>query len=69
MIAWLMIGVAGIGAALWVTGVISLFWLEIAVALLFAVFWAVQTAEQMSPPAPEPSPEPAVAVTVQPEPV
>jgi hypothetical protein len=28
------------------TGVIALFWVEIVVALLFAVFWMVQTVEQ-----------------------
>ncbi|WP_426511727.1 hypothetical protein ACPPVO_14525 [Dactylosporangium sp. McL0621] len=46
LVAWALIGVALIGIPLWAFGVISLFWLEIAVALLFAVFWTVQTVEQ-----------------------
>jgi hypothetical protein len=35
------------GVILWQFDVITLFWLEISVALLFAVFWMVQTVEQM----------------------
>jgi hypothetical protein len=52
-----MIIVAGAGVVLWLTGVTTLFWVEIAVALLFAVFWTVQTIEQLpgSPTAAEPS--------------
>jgi len=34
------------GVILWRTNVITLFWLEITVALLFAVFWMAQTIEQ-----------------------
>lgn len=46
-IAWAMVVVAGGGIVLLVAGAISLFILEILVALLFAVFWAVQTVEQL----------------------
>jgi len=46
LVAWALIGAALIGIPLWALGLISLFWLEIAVALLFAVFWTVQTVEQ-----------------------
>jgi hypothetical protein len=35
------------GALLWYFEVITLFWLEIAVAALFALFWTVQTIEQL----------------------
>jgi hypothetical protein len=40
-------------AGLWATGRIPLFWLEIVVAGLFAVFWMVQTVEQRSPEPPD----------------
>ncbi|WP_433607956.1 hypothetical protein ACQP2P_34165 [Dactylosporangium sp. CA-139114] len=46
LVAWALIAVAALGIPLWASGAISLFWLEIAVALLFAVFWSVQTVEQ-----------------------
>ncbi|MEV6816444.1 hypothetical protein [Micromonospora sp. NPDC051296] len=46
-IAWAMVGVATVGAALMFADVISLFVLEIVVAALFAVFWMVQTVEQL----------------------
>ncbi|MGH3727169.1 MAG: hypothetical protein ACRDTU_00265 [Micromonosporaceae bacterium] len=46
-IAVLLVLVAVSGVALWRLEVISIFWLEIAVALLFAVFWLVQTIELM----------------------
>lgn len=46
LVAVLMIGIAVVGAVLFFTQVISLFWLEIAVAGMFAVFWTVQTVEQ-----------------------
>ncbi len=49
LVAVLMIGIAVVGAILFFTHVISLFWLEIAAAGLFAVFWTVQTVEQMPP--------------------
>lgn len=35
------------GAVLWYFEVITLFWLEVSVALLFAMFWTAQTIEQM----------------------
>lgn len=35
------------GALLWYFDVITLFWLEISVAALFALFWMVQTIEQL----------------------
>ena len=38
---------------LWQAGVISLFWVEISVALMFILFWTVQTLEvdvQQPPP-------------------
>jgi hypothetical protein len=56
-----MIIVAGAGVVLWLTGVTTLFWVEIAVALLFAVFWTVQTIEQLPASAPEPGPGPTAA--------
>ncbi|MCE3553415.1 hypothetical protein LWC33_18370 [Pseudonocardia sp. RS11V-5] len=55
-VAWVMlIGAVG-GGVLWWVGVISLFWLEIFVALLFAVFWMVQTIEQLPPQPAQPGP-------------
>ncbi len=42
---WAMLGVAGVGVALFFAGVITLFWVEISVALLFALFWITQTVE------------------------
>lgn len=48
LVALALLAVAVVGAALWKTNVITLFWLEIAVALMFAVFWMVQTVEQMT---------------------
>ncbi len=47
--AWVMLVGTVLGVVLWVAGLLSLFWLEIAVALLFAVFWVVQTVEQLPP--------------------
>ena len=44
-IAAAMLGAAAVLIALWLTSVISLFWVEILVALSFVVFWAVQTAD------------------------
>ncbi len=47
--AWIaraMLAAIVIGALLWYFEVISLFWLEISVAALFALFWTVQTIEQ-----------------------
>jgi hypothetical protein len=48
-LAWVMLVGTVLGIVLWVVGLLSLFWLEIAAALLFAVFWAVQTIEQLPP--------------------
>lgn len=44
-LAWAMLGVAALGVALFVANVITLFWVEVSVALLFALFWTVQTVE------------------------
>jgi hypothetical protein len=47
--AWIALSLvvaAALGTILMLTGVITLFWVEIVVALLFAVFWMVQTVEQ-----------------------
>ncbi|RZU54446.1 hypothetical protein EV385_6397 [Krasilnikovia cinnamomea] len=49
-IAWAMVVVAVAGAVLVIVNAFALFWLEIAVALLFAVFWTVQTIEQLPRP-------------------
>ncbi len=40
-----MLAGAAVLIALWLAGVITLFWVEILVALLFIAFWAVQTLE------------------------
>jgi len=42
-IAVAMLVIAGFLIVLWLTNVISLFWVEILVALLFVLFWTVQT--------------------------
>jgi hypothetical protein len=42
-IAMAMLIVASVGSILVIVGALSLFWLEITVAALFAVFWTVQT--------------------------
>jgi hypothetical protein len=42
-IAWVMVIVGAVGIALAMSGVLSVFWLEIVVAGLFALFWLVQT--------------------------
>ena len=42
-LAWAMVVVAVVGVVLVIVNAFALFWLEIAVALLFAVFWMVQT--------------------------
>jgi hypothetical protein len=55
-VAWVVLFGAIAGGVLWWVGVISLFWLEIFVALLFAAFWMVQTVEQLPPRLPEPLP-------------
>jgi hypothetical protein len=52
VIALVMIGATALLLVLWLTGVLTLFWLEIIVAGLFAVFWTVQTIEQNSAGAP-----------------
>jgi hypothetical protein len=53
LIAGVMLVVAGVLIGLWLAGVISLFWVEISVALMFILFWTVQTLEvdvQQPPP-------------------
>jgi hypothetical protein len=40
-----MLVAAGVLIVLWLTNVISLFWVEILVAFLFVIFWIVQTIE------------------------
>jgi hypothetical protein len=47
VIAWVMVVAVPIGMALVLTGTLSLFWLEIVAAALFAAFWTVQTVEQL----------------------
>jgi hypothetical protein len=42
-VAVAMLVVAGVLIVLWLTNVISLFWVEILVAFLFVLFWIVQT--------------------------
>jgi len=44
-LAWAMVGVGAVEAGLFFANVISLFWVEVSVALLFALFWMVQTVE------------------------
>jgi len=44
-IAIALLAVAGVVIPLWLTNVISLFWVEMSVAFLFVVFWVVQTVE------------------------
>lgn len=44
-IAWGMVAVAVGGAVLWLTGFITLFWVETAVIVMFGLFWVVQTTE------------------------
>ncbi len=44
-IAGAMLVIAGVLIVLWLTNAISLFWVEILVALLFVLFWTVQTVE------------------------
>jgi hypothetical protein len=46
-LAWLMVGAAGVMGVLLYFHVISLFWLEIVVTFLFAVFWIAQTIERL----------------------
>ena len=43
VVAVVMLVGAAISIVLWLTNAISLFWVEIVVALLFAIFWATQT--------------------------
>jgi hypothetical protein len=49
-VVWLMVGSAAVFGALVRFHVVSLFWLETDVAVLFAVFWMVQTVEQLPAP-------------------
>lgn len=45
LVAFGLLAVAAVGGTLWRTGVVTLFWLEIAVAAMFVVLWVVQTIE------------------------
>jgi len=58
-LAWLMVGTTAVGGVFVLLNALALFWLEIAVALLFAVFWGAQTLELMPRRAPETPPAPA----------
>jgi hypothetical protein len=51
-IAGVMLVGAGVLIGLWQAGVISLFWVEISVALMFILFWTVQTLEVEAKPSP-----------------
>jgi hypothetical protein len=51
-IAVVMVVGAGVLIGLWQVGVISLFWVEISVALMFILFWTVQTLEIDTQPSP-----------------
>jgi hypothetical protein len=51
-IAVVMLVGAGVAIWLWQAGVISLFWVEISVALMFILFWTVQTLETKVQPSP-----------------
>ncbi|MGH3734182.1 MAG: hypothetical protein ACRDT6_00920 [Micromonosporaceae bacterium] len=46
-LAWAMVTVAVVGGVAVVVNAFALFWLEVLVALLFALFWMVQTIEQL----------------------
>lgn len=46
-LAWVMIAVAVVGGVLVLVNPFALFWVEIAVALLFVIFWTAQTLELM----------------------
>jgi hypothetical protein len=54
-IAGIMLGGAGVLIGLWQVGVISLFWVEISVALMFILFWTVQTFEIVAQPSTMPA--------------
>jgi hypothetical protein len=45
-VAIALVVAAGLGSILWVTGVVTVFWVEIVVALLFATFWTIQTVQE-----------------------
>jgi len=46
-LVWLMVATGAVMGVLVLVDVIALFWLEIVVAALFAVFWTVQAVEQL----------------------
>jgi hypothetical protein len=56
-LAWVMVGGTAFGILLVVVNVLSLFWLEIGVAFLFALFWMVQTIDLLPPRTQPPAPE------------
>jgi hypothetical protein len=47
-VAWLMIGGVLVAGGLFIGNVVTLFWLEVVVALLFIAFWVVQTIEVLA---------------------
>jgi len=47
-VAWLMIGGVVVVGGLYLGDVVTLFWLEVVVALLFIAFWLVQTIELLN---------------------
>ncbi len=57
-IARIMLVATVVGAVLWYVKVITLFWLEVPVAALFALFWMVQTIEQLGDEPSRAAPEP-----------
>jgi len=53
-VAWAMLVGVLVTGPLYLTGVVTLFWLEIVVGVLFVAFWLVQTVELLAPPATQP---------------
>jgi hypothetical protein len=49
-VAWAMIGSAVIMGALWGFSVVTLFWFEVVLTVIFIAFWLVQTVELMGDP-------------------
>ena len=63
-----MVGATVLGAALLIFKIITLFWLEIVVALLFAVFWMFQTVEQSATADLPETPQPSASEPATPQP-
>jgi hypothetical protein len=51
--AWALVAVAVVGIPAVRAGLVSLFWLELAAALLFILFWLAQTFAELQPPSGE----------------